>query len=138
MDFLVISQLLTDQYAVKILVATVRCPRCAQDIAKQNGIPIAQCYRRIKELEKFGLVKCTETKLSQQGKHVCYYVSMVKTAHVYYEEGKLKVKLEMKDASFKGRNDGWHEVELDKTKSVPPDEDEVPPDDGKKDEKDHS
>jgi hypothetical protein len=113
-DFLLVSQLLTDQYAVKILVATVRAPRCAQDIAKQNGIPIAACYRRIKDLERFGLVKCTEKRLSQQGKRVCYYVSMVKTAHVFYEEGKLKVKLEMKDASLKTRNDDWHEVELDK------------------------
>jgi DNA-binding Lrp family transcriptional regulator len=105
---------LTDPYAVKILVATVRAPRCAQEIAKQNGIPIAACYRRIKDLERLGLVKCTEKRLSQQGKRVCYYISMVKTAHVFYEEGKLKVKLEMKDASLRTRNDDWHEVELDK------------------------
>jgi DNA-binding Lrp family transcriptional regulator len=101
---------LTDPYAVKILVATVRAPKCAQDIAIQYGIPIAACYRRIRDLERFGMIKCTERKLSRQGKRVSYYVSMVKTAHVYYEEGKLKVKFEMKDGS---RGKDWHDVELD-------------------------
>lgn len=121
-DFLLVSQLLTDPYAVKILVATVRAPRCAQEIARQNGIPIAACYRRIRDLEKYGLVKCTEKRLSQQGKRVCYYISMVKTAHVFYEDGKLKVKLEMKDASLTSRNGDWHEVELDKTPEPPADD----------------
>lgn len=95
------------------MVATVRAPKSAQDISEQFGIPIAACYRRIRDLEKFGLIHCTERKLSQQGKRVAYYVSMVKTAHIYYEEGKLKVKLEMKDGSYSSRNDGWHNIELD-------------------------
>ncbi|MCE5295999.1 MAG: winged helix-turn-helix domain-containing protein [Euryarchaeota archaeon] len=119
MDFLLVSQLLTDPYAIKILVATVRAPRCAQEIARQNGIPIAACYRRIKDLEKFGLVKCTEKRLSLQGKRVCYYISMVKTAHVFYEDGKLKVRLVMKDATLSPRNGDWHEVELDKSTGPP-------------------
>lgn len=123
-DLLTVSQLLTDPYAVKILVATVRAPKCAQDIADQYGIPIAACYRRIRDLEKFGMIVCVERKLSRQGKRVAYYVSMVKTAHVYYEEGKLKVKFEMKDGSYQSRNDGWHNIELDKREDLPPGDDE--------------
>ncbi|HSV42216.1 MAG TPA: winged helix-turn-helix domain-containing protein, partial [Methanomassiliicoccales archaeon] len=116
------SQLLTDPYAVKILVATVRAPKCAQDISDQFGIPIAACYRRIRDLEKFGLIVCTERKLSRQGKRVAYYVSLVKTAHVFYEEGRLKVKFEMKDGSYQSRNDGWHNIELDKDSVMPPED----------------
>ncbi|OPY31897.1 MAG: hypothetical protein A4E32_01502 [Methanomassiliicoccales archaeon PtaU1.Bin124] len=123
-DLLSVSQLLTDPYAVKILVATVRAPKCAQDISDQYGIPIAACYRRIRDLEKFGMIVCVERKLSRQGKRVAYYVSMVKTAHVYYEEGKLKVKFEMKDGSYQSRNDGWHNIELDKREDVPSSDDE--------------
>jgi hypothetical protein len=123
---LAVSQLLTDPYAVKILVATVRCPKCAQDISDQYGIPIAACYRRIRDLEQFGLIACTERKLSRQGKRVNYYVSLVKTAHVYYEEGKLKVKFEMKDGSYNTRNDNWHDIELRKDQQPQPEKDDGP------------
>ncbi len=71
-DVLRVSQLLTDEYAVKILVATVRQPRSAQDIAIKFGIPIAACYRRIKDLEAAGLLVCQERRLSQQGKRVSF------------------------------------------------------------------
>ena len=63
MDVLRVSQLLTDEYAIKILVATVRQPRSAQDIAVKYGIPIAACYRRIRDLEAAGLLVCKERRL---------------------------------------------------------------------------
>ena len=75
-DVLRVSQLLTDEYSIKILVATVRQPKSAQDIAAKYGIPIAATYRRIKDLEKAGLLVCQERRLSQQGKRVSYYISM--------------------------------------------------------------
>ena len=112
-DLLIASQLLTDPYAVKILVATVRVSRCAQDISLQFGIPIAACYRRIRDLETAGLVVCTERKLTKNGKRVCYYVSMVKSAIVFYEEGKLKVKFQMKDGTLGSPNDGWHDIDVE-------------------------
>lgn len=127
-----VSQLLTDPYAVKILVATVRAPRCAQDISKQHGIPIAACYRRIKDLERFGLISCTEKRLNQQGKRVCYYISMVKTAQIYFEEGRLKVKFEMKDGSMRLNNGSWKEIELEK-RDAPMDVDDDLEEDGKND-----
>jgi hypothetical protein len=112
-DLLSASQLLTDPYAVKILVATVRVSKCAQDISVQFGIPIAACYRRIRDLETAGLVVCTERKLTRNGKRVSYYVSMVRNATVFYEEGKLKVKFQMKDGTLGSPNDGWHDIDLE-------------------------
>ncbi len=112
-DLLAASQLLTDPYAVKILVATVRVSKCAQDISVQFGIPIAACYRRIRDLEGAGLVVCTERKLTKNGKRVNYYVSMVKSAIVFYEEGKLKVKFQMKDGTLGSPNDGWHDIDVE-------------------------
>ncbi|MGD0818094.1 MAG: winged helix-turn-helix domain-containing protein [Methanomassiliicoccales archaeon] len=122
-DLLGASQLLTDPYAVKILVATVRLSKCAQDISTQFGIPIAACYRRIRDLENAGLVVCTERKLTKNGKRVCYYVSMVKSAIVFYEEGKLKVKFQMKDGTLGSPNDGWHDIDVEQREDV------LPPDD---------
>jgi hypothetical protein len=123
-DLLSASQLLTDPYAVKILVATVRVSKCAQDISLQYGIPIAACYRRIRDLETAGMVVCTERKLTRNGKRVCYYVSMVRNATVFYEEGRLKVKFQMKDGTLGSPNDGWHDIDLESREDGVPPEDE--------------
>ena len=113
MDVLQVSQLLTDEYSVKILVATVRVPRSAQDIAIKFGIPIAACYRRIKDLETAGLLICQERRLSQQGKRVSLYLSMLKNAYVFFEDGHLRVKFQLKTGGADRFGNDWHEVRLE-------------------------
>jgi hypothetical protein len=115
-DLLKTSQLLTDEYSVKILVATIRIPKSAQEISDLYGIPIAACYRRIRDLEEEGLIVCTERKLSRQGKRVSYYLSMLKSAFVYFENGHLKVKFELKTGGADQYGTDWHEIPLDKGK----------------------
>jgi predicted ArsR family transcriptional regulator len=105
---------LTDEYSVKILVATIRIPKSAQEISDLYGIPIAACYRRIRELEEEGLIVCTERKLSRQGKRVSYYLSMLKSAFVYFENGHLKVKFELKTGGADQYGTDWHEIPLNK------------------------
>ncbi len=112
-----VSQLLTDEYSVKILVATVRQPRSAQDIAMKFGIPIAACYRRIKDLESAGLLVCQERRLSQQGKRVSFYISMLKNAYVFFEDGHLRVKFQLKTGGADRFGSDWHEVQLEPSKS---------------------
>jgi DNA-binding Lrp family transcriptional regulator len=109
-DLLGKSRLLTDEYAVKILMATVRSARSALQISEQFGIPIAACYRRIRDLEVAGLIICTERRLSRQGKRVCFYQSRVRTAALQYENGHLKVRFTMTDEA---PNDDWQDVDLD-------------------------
>ena len=115
-DLLKTSQLLTDEYSVKILVATIRIPKSAQEISDLYGIPIAACYRRIRDLEEEGLIVCTERRLSRQGKRVSYYLSMLKSAFVYFENGHLKVKFELKTGGADQYGTDWHEIPLDKDK----------------------
>jgi predicted transcriptional regulator len=111
-DLLKTSQLLTDEYAVKILVATVRVPRSAQEISRRFGIPIAACYRRIRDLQKVGLVECKERRLSQEGKRVSFFLSTVKNAYVFFEGGRLRVKFELKTGGADQYGDQWHDIEL--------------------------
>jgi predicted transcriptional regulator len=108
-DLLDKSRLLTDEYAVKILVATVRSSRSAQEISEQFGIPIAACYRRIRDLELAGLIICTDRRLSRQGKRVAFYTSRVKTATLQFDNGKLKVRFTMKDEP---PDQDWQDVDL--------------------------
>ncbi|NLI74141.1 MAG: winged helix-turn-helix transcriptional regulator [Euryarchaeota archaeon] len=118
MDLLKTTQLLTDEYSVKILTATVRKARSAQDISNRFGIPIAACYRRIKELEAAGLLVCQERRLSQRGKRVSFYISMLKNAYVFFEDGNLRVKFQLKTGGADRFGNDWHEVKL-----LPSDED---------------
>jgi hypothetical protein len=120
-DLLRTSQLLTDEYSVKILVATIRVPKSAQDISDAYNIPIAACYRRIRDLEQEGLLICTERKLSRQGKRVSYYLSMLKSAYVYFENGHLRVKFELKTGGADQYGTDWHEIPLEEGgKPLPP------------------
>lgn len=100
------SQLLTDEYAAKILTAIMKTPRSAQQLSDAYGIPIAACYRRIKLLERYGLIACKERRLSQQGKRINYYLSMVKNAYIFFEDGRLRVKLDLVSGVSREFEDG--------------------------------
>ncbi|MBC7107649.1 MAG: winged helix-turn-helix transcriptional regulator [Methanomassiliicoccales archaeon] len=104
--------MLTDEYAVKILVATTRKPRSAQEISQKYGIPIAACYRRIRDLQSVGLLECKERKLSQQGKRISYYLSTLKNAYLFFENGKLRVKFQLKTGDTDQFGDQWHDIEF--------------------------
>jgi DNA-binding Lrp family transcriptional regulator len=95
MDPIVVSRLISDEYVLKILAATFREPKSAQELSLKFDIPIAACYRKIRELENAGLLKCTARILTQQGKRVKLYRSQVVNAYIFFEKNKLKVKLEL-------------------------------------------
>jgi predicted transcriptional regulator len=88
------AKLLTDEYATKIVIGTLNEPKSAIQLSKELGIPIAACYRRIRHLEKAGLLKCRKKVLTKKGKRVALYASQLKNAHIFFEDGKVKVKVE--------------------------------------------
>jgi predicted transcriptional regulator len=63
------------------------------------GIPIAVCYRRLRELEHLGLIEEVGKKLTQKGKWIRLYKSKLKNAEIYMIDNKVKVKI-----SFRGGN----------------------------------
>jgi len=109
MDPTYISKLIMDDYVMKILVATLNRPMSTQQLAFKFGIPIAVCYRKMKELLAADLVMREDKVLTQQGKWVQLYRSKVKGAYVFLEKGDLRVRIELAD----------HEnPELDRTVAV--------------------
>ncbi|MBC7108555.1 MAG: helix-turn-helix transcriptional regulator [Methanomassiliicoccales archaeon] len=89
------SRIIMDEYCVKILSATLDEPRTAIDLSRQMNIPIAACYRRIRMLQKNGLLRCKEKKLTVEGKYIAAYESLLKRAHILYENGRVRARLEM-------------------------------------------
>ena len=93
------SRLITDEYSAKILLATFRRPKHAIELSQKLGIPIAACYRRIKSLEKANLIQCVERVLTQKGKRISVYISQLKNAYIFMENGQMKVRFDMKNGT---------------------------------------
>lgn len=99
MQALETSQLLTEEYAAKILLATMGKPKSAFDLSEKLGIPIAACYRKIKLLEEAGMIFCAERRLTQAGKRISMYKSKVKNAQIVFERNRLTARIEMVDGT---------------------------------------
>ena len=93
MDPLEASRLVTDEYSAKILVATFKKPRSAIDLSREYGIPIAACYRRIRQLEQLGLVYCESSLPSRNGKGLQLFRSRLLSVRVSLEEGHLRARV---------------------------------------------
>ncbi len=88
-----VGALLSDEYVIKVLSATYERPLSVQEISIRFEIPIASCYRRIHELEKAGLVKCTSRILTRKGKRLKLYSSNISGIYLFFDKGKAKIKL---------------------------------------------
>jgi DNA-binding Lrp family transcriptional regulator len=94
MDALEASKILSDEYSAKILMGAIRKPRTALELSRDFNIPIAACYRRIRNLEDNGLIRCVEKRLTFEGKRVATYQSLLKSAHIFFEGGSIKARFE--------------------------------------------
>lgn len=97
MDALTASSVMNDDYAARILVWAIDMPRTAAEMSENLGIPISACYNRIRSLEKLGLLKCVEMRLSPSGKRIAVYQSQLKKAAIFLDRGEVRVKLELID-----------------------------------------
>jgi len=90
------SKIIADEYAAKILAATYTIPKSALRLSHDLDIPIAACYRRIRMLENANLIRCEQRILTQKGKRMSVYLSNLKNAFIFLEQGKLRVRFELK------------------------------------------
>jgi len=112
MDPLEASRLVTDEYSAKILVATFKKAKSAIDLSREYGIPIAACYRRIHALERAGLIRCTERALTQKGKRISLYMSQLKNAYIFFENGRLRVRFQLATGITRDFGGDWKAVDV--------------------------
>lgn len=101
------AQLLTDEYSAKILLATFKNRQSAMDLSHKYGIPLAACYRRLSQLEDFGLIECVERTLTDKGKRINLYESRLKHAYVFFENGKLRTRFTISGGITKEIGGDW-------------------------------
>jgi DNA-binding Lrp family transcriptional regulator len=100
MEPLQVSQTIMDEYSARILLGTFDRPVSALDISRRFAIPIAACYRRIKELENLGLVYVEAALPSRNGKGLQLYRSRLLSVRIAFEDGKLRARVELGPAGI--------------------------------------
>jgi DNA-binding Lrp family transcriptional regulator len=86
-------RLLLDEYSSKIVQLTGPRAMNAIELSDELGIPIAACYRRIRALKDAGVIQEEDKVVSVGGKMVAAYRSMVESAEVMLQDGRLKVQI---------------------------------------------
>ena len=104
LDPIEVSKTITDEYCAKILIATYQKPKSAIELSNKFEIPIAACYRRIHSLEALGLIRCVDSVLTKKGKHIKVYKSQLKSAYIFFERGKLRVRFELDNGVIVNHN----------------------------------
>ncbi|HYB04868.1 MAG TPA: helix-turn-helix domain-containing protein [Nitrososphaerales archaeon] len=84
---------LGDDYARKILVATVSQAKSADEIARDSGIPVSTCYRRVHELLSLRLLRIEKTIISDSGKKYETFRSTVKDATINFSSNEISVEV---------------------------------------------
>lgn len=95
MEPLQLSQAAMDEYSARILLGTFERAASALELSRRFGIPIAACYRRIKELETMGLVYCERALPSRNGKGLQQFRSRLKSIRIALEDGNLRARVEV-------------------------------------------
>lgn len=106
MEPLQLSQTIMDEYSARILLGTFDRAHSALDLSRRFGIPIAACYRRIKDLEEMGLVYCERELPSRNGKGLQLFRSRLKSVRIALEEGKLRARVEIGPAGMLSAPEG--------------------------------
>ena len=106
------SQLLTDEYSAKILLATYKRRISAQEISQRYGIPIAACYRKIRVLEEAGLIECVDRVLTQKGKRKNLYTSCLKNAYIFFENGRLRARFQLSTGLVRDFGGDWNGLDF--------------------------
>jgi predicted transcriptional regulator len=90
-----IAQILTDEYNMNILAATSHKARSARELAFMFDIPLASCYRKLRELAAAGLIEQEGSELTADGKRYKVYRSRIGSVTLTYEKGTLRMKVDM-------------------------------------------
>ena len=102
MEALQVTQTIMDEYSARILLGTFDRPASAIDLGRRFGIPIAACYRRVKELEGLGLVYCERAQPSRNGRGLQLYRSRLRSVRIAFEDGKLRARVELGPTGLAG------------------------------------
>lgn len=98
LDDRLVSSLLSDEYARRILAVCIRQARPARDIARETALPPATVYRHVTRLRAVGLLVVERSALTPDGKRYELYRSRLRSARVEMDAAGVRVAWEPVEA----------------------------------------
>jgi len=89
------TKILEDGTAERILLNAYKKPKTAKQISDNTGIPLVNVYKKIRELEKMGLIEKERSIITKSGRQKAIYRSKLEDAYVFFDNGRLKVRFEV-------------------------------------------
>ena len=86
-----VLEALADDYARKILEATIFKPKSVAEIMRECNVPMTSAYRRVKMLTDAGLLKVERVVVTEDGVKSELYKSNVQSVTVRFELGIIEI-----------------------------------------------
>lgn len=114
-------QSMADESLRKILLSTMWKAKTTHEIARENGIPVSTCYRRVHELVTLRLLRIDRTIITETGKKYELYRSTIKDAKVSFSSTELSIEVTLIPREPEDRLSSlWKSVRADNTQVVYP------------------
>ena len=91
-----VFDLMADDYAREILAHTSRQPMSAKDLVEACGVSERTVYRRLEQLQSFGLVR-ENLQLDPQGHHRKLYEATLQTVVIELDNGEYDIRLQIEE-----------------------------------------
>lgn len=91
-----VLELMIDDYAWEILACTSREPMSASELQTACDASERTIYRRLEQLESFGLV-AEDLRIDPEGHHTTTYVSSLNSVHVDLDDGEYEVHIQFEE-----------------------------------------
>ncbi len=90
-----LREVLCDELNLRMVATVAQRPRSARELSIVLQIPVSRTYRRIKRLQKEGILAVRDRVPSGYGKRENLYESRLRSFEVRYEVGSLEVRLDV-------------------------------------------
>ncbi len=87
-----LTQVMTDDYSRRILVATVSQAKSVEDLSRENNIPLSTCYRRVHDMMEGGVLIVQKIVITQDGKKYELYRSAFKGLSMTLDSGTVSME----------------------------------------------
>ncbi|RPI84235.1 MAG: hypothetical protein EHM34_03985 [Nitrosopumilales archaeon] len=68
---------ISDEMAFRIITSIRGSPKAVTQISIENNIPLSSTYKKIKKLQKYGVVRIHRSEIDESGKRVLFYKSNI-------------------------------------------------------------
>jgi len=84
---------LGDESSRRILTSAIASGKTVEEISAEQNLPLSTCYRRMRNLQKGGLMILERTVVTQAGKRYAVYRTSFSRAAISFNGGEIAVEL---------------------------------------------